>query len=101
MVFISKLLYYASFSFASLYALFLVLSPVNNLLNHPTVRSRENIIMAFGAAIVITAVYFGRHIMTEGEKYFQGTAILIGGCVLSFIIIMIGLLFFNGPIRWN
>ena len=101
MIFLSKLIYYSTFCFSGLFTIYLALSPVNNLLYHPFVRRSENIIMLIGTAIMITTLYFGRQSIYQGEKFFQGAIVLAGGCVLTFIVVMIGLFFFNGPIRWN
>lgn len=101
MLFISKLAYYATFTLASLFSLYLLLSPVNNLMYHPFVKRSENIIFVIGAAVAITGLIFARNTTRNGEQYLLGVGMLLGSCVLSFIIIMIGLLFFNGPLKWN
>jgi len=57
--------------------------------------------MLIGTAIMITTLFIGRQSIQQGEKFFQGAIVLAGGCVITFIVVMIGLFFFNGPIRWN
>lgn len=101
MLFISKMIYYATFTLAGLFSLYLLLSPVNNILYHPYVKRSENIIFVIGAAIAITGIIIARRLVMDGDRYLHGTGLLMGGCVLSFIVIMIGLLFFNGPLKWN
>lgn len=101
MLFVSKMLYYATFLLATLFSLYLLLSPVNNILYHPFVKKSENIIFLIGAAVAITGIIFARQTVQYGERYFLGVGVLMGGCVLSFLVIMIGLLFFNGPLKWN
>lgn len=100
-MFIAKMLFYGMFGICCLLSLYFFLSPVNNILYHPFVRTSENVIFLIAALVLSGGLYWSYQIVQGTEKYWNGFGVLVLGLIVSILIILIGLLFFNGPLKWN
>lgn len=100
MEFFSKTLFFALFGISILLTLFLVFS-FFDLLIDPYKKTSEAIIMLIGGCIIGAGLYIAYQQGYAPMSYGKGSVILVGAFLIALVSILVGLLFFNGPFRWQ
>ena len=97
---LSKWFYYLATGISILIALFYFFNFFYNLFD-PYKKTSEAMIFLAGSIIMGCGFYLSYRFGFVPEQFWIAVGILIGTFVLSVIWILIGLLFFNGPIHWQ
>lgn len=92
-----KLLYYCMFGVSGLVILFLIFGSINLLLD-PYGKNKEALIYTLGAAILGTGLYLAYKKVKHAENFQFACGALGISWAAALIFIIIGVLFFAGPI---
>ncbi|MBL0357169.1 MAG: hypothetical protein IPP72_09905 [Chitinophagaceae bacterium] len=98
---IAKLVFYALAVISSLLVLYLLFITSDNLQKLPYTKKSEIIIFIIALLIMAAGTIIGIRQVNYYSKYATTNIIFIVSISIAFITILIGLLFFNGPIKWN
>lgn len=98
---IAKLIFYILAIISSLFALFLLFVTSDNLQKLPYIKKAEVIIFITGLLFMAAGITIGIRQATLYSKYATANFIFIISIFITLITILIGLLFFNGPVKWN
>jgi hypothetical protein len=100
MEFLSKVLFFALFGISILLTTYLVTMFFSVLLD-PYKKSSEAIIIILGACFLGIGLYFAFQHGYLTANYLRGCFFLISAFVAALIVLVVGYLFFNGPIHWQ
>jgi hypothetical protein len=100
MMFVSKAAFFILFGINSLLVLFSFFSFINLLLD-PYKKLSEGIILLLGGIIVGIGLYLAFRYGYATTDFTKGVVILVSAFVIALVWIIIGLLFFNGPLHWQ
>ncbi len=100
MEFLSKTAFYVLYGMSGLAMLFFFASSAKLLLDRYG-KTSEAIIMALGGIVFGTGLYFTYHLLQDSERYLHGFGALVITWVVAILVVLIGLLFFNGPLHWQ
>ncbi|QQS30575.1 MAG: hypothetical protein IPM47_06480 [Sphingobacteriales bacterium] len=100
MEFLAKTTFFLLFGISSLAMLFLLTTSVKILIA-PNGKTSEAIISALSGLIFGTGLYFTYHLLQNSERYIKGCTMLGMTWLVAIFVILIGFLFFSGPLRWQ
>ncbi len=100
MFFLTKTIFFVLYGISCLAMAFLLASSAKIWLDAYGKKS-EAIILGLGGIIFGTGLYFAYNILQNSERYLHGLSALVITWVVAFLVVLIGLLFFNGPLRWQ
>jgi hypothetical protein len=99
-MFLSKAAFFLLFGINSLLVLFSVFSFIDLLID-PYKKMSEALILFIGGVILAVGLFFAYQYGYASADFLKGVIILGGAFVVAFVWILIGLLFFNGPLHWQ
>jgi hypothetical protein len=99
-MFLSKAAFFILFGINSLLVLFSVFSFIDLLLD-PYKKMSEVLILFIGGVIIAVGLFFAYQYGYASADFLKGVIILAGAFVVALVWILIGLLFFNGPLHWQ
>jgi hypothetical protein len=99
-MFLFKAAFFIIFGINSLLVLFGVFTFVDLLLD-PYKKLSEAIILLTGGIIIGIGLYLAFRYGYATADFAKGVLILVGAFVVALVWIIIGLLFFNGPLHWQ
>jgi hypothetical protein len=99
-MFLSKAVFFILFGINSLLVLFSVFSFIDLLLD-PYKKMSEALILFIGGVIIAVGLFFAYQYGYASTDFLKGVIILAGAFVVALVWILIGLLFFNGPLHWQ
>ncbi len=99
-MFLSKAVFFILFGINSLLVLFSVFSFIDLLLD-PYKKMSEALILFIGGVIIAMGLFFAYQYGYASADFLKGVIILAGAFVVALVWILIGLLFFNGPLHWQ
>ena len=100
MEFLSKSVFFVLFGLAILLTIFYIANSLNCFMD-PYKKSSEAVIMLIGACVVGVGLYLTYHQGYIQLNYVRGSIILVVAFLVSVVCVLIGLLFFNGPLHWQ
>lgn len=100
MEFLSKTLFFVLFGISVLLTLFYILS-FFNLLIDPYKKVSEALIMQFGGCVLGVGLYLAYQQGYLPVNYVRGSVILLVAFITTIICVILGLMFFTGPINWQ
>jgi len=100
MEFLSKILYFVLFGLTCLLCLFFILSSINVLMDAYGKKS-ESIIMGLAGILVAIGLYISYQAIKDTDRYLYCSGILGITWLVVLGVVLIGLFFFNGPLRWQ
>lgn len=100
MAVLSKAAFFILFGINTLLVLFSIFS-FFDLLFDPYKKMSEALILLSGGVIIAVGLYFAYQYGYSSADFLKGCIILIAAFVIALVWIIIGLLFFNGPIHWQ
>lgn len=98
---IAKLVFYVLATICVLFDVFLLFITSDNLQKLPYIKKAEIIIFIIAFLIMSAGTMIGFRQANYHSKYAMAITIFIISIVITIITILIGLLFFNGPVKWN
>lgn len=96
-----KLIFYTLSVFSGLKVIYVSGLVWYEILKLPYTKLSEIVIMILGIIITLAGLYGGYRQVYFYNNYKNGSLIVGSALFIAFIVIIIGLLFFNGPIKWN
>jgi hypothetical protein len=97
----AKLIFYVLYVFNSLTLLFYAGTLFFNLTsNKAFTKSSENVIFALAIVVLAIGIYLAHYRAYSQHNFTIANIIFAVSWVIAFVIIIIGLLFFNGPLHW-
>jgi hypothetical protein len=100
MEFLFKTAFFVMFGLTCLILLYLLMMTVNGAVD-PYGKKSEVIIMFIAAAMLGVGLYFAYGSTKNSDQFLLACGILALTWFCALIVVLIGLFFFNGPIRWN
>ena len=100
MIALSKAAFFVLFGINILLVLFSVFSFIDLLLD-PYKKLSEALILLCGGVIIAVGLFLAYQYGYLPADFMKGVIILIGAFVVALVWIIVGLLFFNGPIHWQ
>lgn len=100
MIAISKAVFFILFGINSLLVLFSLFSFFNLLLD-PYKKLSEGLILLSGGIIIAVGLFLAYQYGYSSADFMKGIIILIAAFAVALVWIVIGLLFFNGPLHWQ
>ena len=100
MIAISKAVFFILFGINSLLVLFSLFSFFNLLLD-PYKKLSEALILLSGGIIIAVGLFLAYQYGYSSADFMKGIIILIAAFAAALVWIVIGLLFFNGPLHWQ
>jgi len=100
MEFLYKPVLFVLFGINILFMLFCILNFFDCVFD-PYKKLSEAIIILLGAIIVSIGLFFAYQYGYSAAEFLKGVLILIAGFVFALVWIIVGLLFFNGPLHWQ
>lgn len=98
---IAKLIFYILATISSLFALFLLFITSDNLQKLPYIKKAEVIIFIIALLVMVAGTIIGVRKVNFYSNYTAANLIFIISIFVAILTILIGLLFFNGPVKWN
>mgnify|MGYP001218850833 CR=1 FL=1 len=93
-------LFYLLFGISILLTLFLVFSFFDLMLD-PYKKTSEAIIMLVGGCLLGIGLYVAYQQGYVPVNFLRGSVILVLAFIIALISILVGLIFFNGPLHWQ
>lgn len=100
MEFIQKGLFYVMFGITSFIILYLLTMSVSIFLE-PYGKKSEIVIMLIGTVLLGAGLYITYCTIKTSERYAYACGMLGLTWVITLAVIIIGILFFSGPLKWN
>ena len=97
---LSKAVFFILFGINSLLVIFSLFT-FYDLLVDPYKKLSEALILLSGGVIIAVGLFFAYQYGYSSDDFLKGSIILIAAFVIALVWIIIGLLFFNGPIHWQ
>jgi|JI7StandDraft_1071085.scaffolds.fasta_scaffold00071_14 uncharacterized protein YjeT (DUF2065 family) len=97
---LSKAVFFILFGINSLLVIFSLFT-FYDLLVDPYKKLSEALILLIGGVIIGVGLFFAYQYGYSSADFLKGCIILIAAFVIALVWIIIGLLFFNGPIHWQ
>lgn len=97
---LSKAVFFILFGINSLLVIFSLFT-FYDLLVDPYKKLSEALILLSGGVIIAVGLFFAYQYGYSSADFLKGCIILIAAFVIALVWIIIGLLFFNGPIHWQ
>jgi hypothetical protein len=98
----SKYIFYVLYIFNALSLLFYVGTLYSNLTSRKEFAGKnETLIFSLAIIIIALGLYLAHNKAFCHKNFTIANIAFVVSWVVALIIIIIGLLFFNGPIRWN
>lgn len=97
---LSKAVFFILFGINSLLVIFSLFT-FYDLLVDPYKKLSEALILLIGGVIIGVGLFFAYQYCYSSADFLKGCIILIAAFVIALVWIIIGLLFFNGPIHWQ
>ena len=97
---LSKAVFFILFGINSLLVIFSLFT-FYDLLVDPYKKLSEALILLIGGVIIGVGLFFAYQYGYSSADFLKGSIILIAAFVIALVWIIIGLLFFNGPIHWQ
>ncbi|MBK9256702.1 MAG: hypothetical protein IPM42_14535 [Saprospiraceae bacterium] len=100
MAVLSKAAFFILFGINILLVLFSVFSFFDILLD-PYKKLSEALILLSGGIIIAVGLFLAYHYGYTSGDFLKGVLIIIAAFVVALVWIIVGLVFFNGPLRWQ
>jgi len=100
MAVLSKTAFFILFGINSLLVLFSLFSFFNLLLD-PYKKMSEALILLSGGVIVAVGLFLAYQYGYSSSDFIKGVIFLVAAFVIALVWVIIGLLFFNGPLHWQ
>lgn len=100
MEFLYKMAFYVMFGISCLVTFYLSIQMVSIFLD-PYGRKSEVVIILIGLIILIAGVFKSYGLIQTNNQYLSGCGTIGMTWLVTLVVILIGLLFFNGPLKWN
>lgn len=100
MAVLSKAAFFILFGINSLIVLFSIFSFFNLLLD-PYKKMSEALILLSGGVIVAVGLFLAYQYGYSSSDFIKGVIFLVAAFVIALVWVIIGLLFFNGPLHWQ
>ncbi len=100
MAVLSKAAFFLLFGINSLIVLFSIFSFFNLLLD-PYKKMSEALILLSGGVIVAVGLFLAYQYGYSSSDFIKGVIFLVAAFVIALVWVIIGLLFFNGPLHWQ
>lgn len=100
MAVLSKAAFFILFGINSLLVLFSLFSFFNLLLD-PYKKMSEALILLSGGVIVAVGLFLAYQYGYSSSDFIKGVIFLVAAFVIALVWVIIGLLFFNGPLHWQ
>ncbi len=100
MAVLSKAAFFILFGINSLLVLFSLFSFFNLLLD-PYKKMSEALILLSGGVIVAVGLFLAYQYGYSSSDFIKGVICLVAAFVIALVWVIIGLLFFNGPLHWQ
>lgn len=98
----SKLIFYLLYIFNSLTMLFYVATIFFNLTTYKAFnRNTENIVFALATLVLAIGIYIAHNKAYNHQNFTFANITFVVSWISALLVILIGLLFFNGPIHWQ
>jgi len=97
---LSKAVFFILFGINSLLVIFSLFT-FYDLLVDPYKKLSEALILLIGGVIIAVGLFLAYQYGYSSADFMKGVIILIGAFVVALIWVIIGLLFFNGPLHWQ
>ncbi len=85
----------------SCFVIFFMLSNAISIFLEAYGKKSEVLIFTLGTGAMASGLYFSYGIIKNSDKYLYSCGIIGITWLVVFLILFIGLFFFNGPIKWN
>lgn len=98
---LAKLFFYILYVFNGLSTLFYCGVLYQNITSSVLTGKNESTIIALAIIIMVVGIYLAHEKANVQKNFGIADMIFVIAWILAFLVVLIGLLFFNGPIRWN